>query len=140
MLPEIICLGAVNVDLVYRVADLSGFLDRWGTGLRPGGEEALTGAAEARLQDLLAAFARPNGRFGGGQAANTAGALARLGFPVALVGRVGADADGDFLRGSLTGVNLDYLAQQGESGRAYILTAPNDPERQRTILVAPNTN
>ena len=71
------------------------------------------------------------------QAANTAYALARLGFPVALVGRIGADSDGDFLKDSLTGVNLDYAVQAGESGRAYILL---DPEGERTILVAPNTN
>ena len=84
-----------------------------------------------------AELARPAGRFGGGQAANTAYALARLGVPVALVGRLGADPDGDFLKDSLTGVNLDYVVQEGESGRAYILL---DPEGERTILVAPNTN
>jgi ribokinase len=137
MFPEVICLGAVNVDLVYRVDDPVGLLNLWGSGLNPGGEEALTRAQETRLQELLAIHARPAGRFGGGQAANTAYALARLDFHVALLGRVGADADGDFLRDSLPGVNLDYLVRQGESGRAYILV---DPEGERTILVAPNTN
>ncbi|MCX5893322.1 MAG: carbohydrate kinase family protein, partial [Deltaproteobacteria bacterium] len=63
--------------------------------------------------------------------------LARLGFPAALVGRLGADADGIFIRESLAGVNLDYVVQAGESGRAYILV---DPEGERTILVAANTN
>jgi ribokinase len=137
MQPEVICLGAVNVDLVYRVDDLADLLGRWSTGLQPGGEEALTRADEARLRHLLAGYDRPAARFGGGQAANTACALARLGVPTALVGRVGADADGDFLKHSLAGVNLDYLAQAGESGRAYILV---DPQGERTILVAPNTN
>jgi len=98
---------------------------------------ALSPRDEARLRDLLEKLARPAGRFGGGQAANTAYGLARLGVPVALVGRLGADPDGDFLKGSLTGVNLDYLVQAGESGRAYILL---DPEGEHTILVAPNTN
>ena len=137
MLPQIICLGAVNLDLVYRVDDLAGFLEAWGTGLTPGGEEPLTRAAEARLQGLLPSYGRPPFRIGGGQAANTAYALARQGFPVALVGRVGADADGDFLKDSLAGVNLVYLVQEGESGRAYILV---DQAGERTILVAPNTN
>ena len=137
MQPQVFCLGAINVDLVYQVADLAGFLRNWGTGLTRGGEEALSGEAEARLRDLLGHFGRPSGRFGGGQAANTAYALARLGFPAALVGRLGADEDGIFIRDSLRGVNLDYVVQAGESGRAYILV---DPEGERTILVAPNTN
>jgi ribokinase len=137
MQPEVFCLGAVNLDLTYRLDDLSGFLQEWGTGLTRGGEEALGRADEARLQDLLRRLARPQGRLGGGQAANTAYALARLGVPVALVGRLGAGPDGDFLKDSLTGVNLDFVVQEGESGRAYILL---NPEGERTILVAPNTN
>ena len=101
MQPQVFCLGSINVDLVYRVDDLAGFLRNWGTGLTRGGEEALSGEAEARLRDLLGRFGRPSGRFGGGQAANTAYALARLGFPAALVGRLGADEDGIFIRDSL---------------------------------------
>jgi len=137
MQPKVFCLGAVNLDLTYRVDDLAGFLQNWGTGLTRGGEDALSREAEARLRNLLEKFARPAGRFGGGQAANTAYGLARLGVPVALLGRLGADPDGDFLKDSLTGVNLDYVVQEGESGRAYILL---DPEGERTILVASNTN
>jgi ribokinase len=137
MQPEVFCLGAVNLDLTYRVDDIDGFLRIWGTGLSRGGEEALPTAAEARLQDLLDRYAQPSARFGGGQAANTAYALARLGVPVALVGRVGTDADGFFIREGLGGVNLDYLVQAGETGRAYILM---DVQGERTILVAPNTN
>jgi sugar/nucleoside kinase (ribokinase family) len=133
----VICLGAINLDLKFAVEDLEGFLRQWGTGLSPGGEEAVTRAEEARLLDLLARYGRPAGRFGGGMAANTAYALACLGIPVALVGRVGQDADGEFLRESLAGVNLEHVRVQGESGRAYILT---DQEGERTILVAPNTN
>ncbi len=47
------------------------------------------------------------------------------------------DADGEFLKESLAGVDLAHVVTQGESGRAYILT---DREGERTILVAPNTN
>lgn len=137
MQPEVFCLGAVNLDLTYRVDDIKGFLRHWGTGLRRGGEEALSPAAEARLQNLLGRWAQPAARFGGGQAANTAYALARLEVPVALVGRVGADADGFLVKDGLSGVNLDYLVQAGETGRAYILV---EASGERTILVAPNTN
>lgn len=133
----VVCLGAVNLDLLYEVADLEGFLAAWDTGLARGGEEALSPEGEARLQEILPRFARAAGRAGGGQAANTAAALARLGAPTVLMGRVGADEDGVFLRENLAGVDLDHLVIAGESGRAYILV---DPEGERTILVAPHTN
>jgi ribokinase len=133
----VVCLGAVNLDLLYEVDNLEEFLAAWGTGLTRGGEEALAPGEEQRLKDLLPRFARATGRSGGGQAANAAYALARLEVPVVLVGRVGADEDGAFLQESLSGVNLEHLVTQGESGRAYILV---DAEEERTILVAPNTN
>jgi ribokinase len=131
------CLGAINLDLKFQVQDLAGFLQEWGTGLARGGEEAVSRSQEPRLQELLARYGRPAGRFGGGMAANTAYALACMGMPVALVGRLGQDDDGHFLKESLAGVNLDHVITKGKSGRAYILV---DPEGERTILVAPNTN
>jgi ribokinase len=134
---HIVCLGAVNLDLLYEVADIEGFLAAWGTGLTRGGEEALSPEEEQRLQAILPRFARASGRSGGGQAANAAYALARLEVPVVLLGRVGADDDGAYVKESLAGVNLDHLVTQGESGRDYIL---RDPEGERTILAAPNTN
>jgi ribokinase len=79
----------------------------------------------------------PAGRCSGGGAANTAYALARLGISVALVGRVGQDADGEFIKESLAGVDLTHMVTRGESGRAYILVGPAG---ERTTLVAPNTN
>ncbi len=123
--------------MLYEVDDLPAFLAAWGTGLTRGGEVALSPAEEKRLAGLLPRFARLTGRAGGGQAANTAYALSRLEVPVILVGRVGADEDGAFLKKSLIGVNLEHLVTEGESGRAYILV---DPEGERTILVASNTN
>ncbi|MFZ5448250.1 MAG: carbohydrate kinase family protein [Thermodesulfobacteriota bacterium] len=137
MSPKIICLGAINLDLKFQVEDLESFLKEWGTGLTRGGEEAISQAQEIRLQELLARHGHQVGRFGGGMAANTAYALAGLGIPVALVGRVGEDAAGQFLKQSLAGVDLSHVVAQGKSGRAYILA---DPDGDRTILVAPNTN
>ncbi|MBW1992443.1 MAG: carbohydrate kinase family protein [Deltaproteobacteria bacterium] len=136
MAVRVVCLGAVNLDLIYRVEDLSPFIEAV-PGLTPGGEAALDAAAEERVQELLARQGRLMGKSGGGQAANTAFALARLGLPAVLVGRVGQDEDGRFLKESLVGVNLEYLRQAGESGRAYVLV---DTGGERTILVAPNTN
>ncbi len=134
--PPIICLGAVNVDLLYRVEDLAPFLAEFPL-LSRGGEMAVGGKEQRVLRALLQRHARFLERQGGGQAANTALALARLGLSAALVGRVGADEDGEFLTAGLPGVDLEYLCRTGESGRAYILV---DPEGERTILVAPNTN
>jgi ribokinase len=137
MSPQVICLGAINLDLKFQVEDITALLKDWGTGLTQGGEEAIAGDQEARLKELLKRYGRPAGCFGGGMAANTAYALAHLGIPVVLVGRVGNDAEGQFLKESLAGVNLDHIITKGESGRAYILV---DPKGERTILVAPNTN
>ena len=134
---SVVCLGAVNLDLFYEVDDLEGFLAAWSTGLTRGGGEVLSRQEEKRLRDLLPRFARPIGRSGGGQAANAAYALGRLEVPVILLGRVGVDEDGAFLKESLAGVNLNHLVTQGESGRSYILV---DSEGERTILAVPNTN
>lgn len=136
MMPQIVCLGALHVDLTYRVEYLAPFLEAWPS-LPPGGEMALSPPEESRLLPLLDRYGHSLGRSGGGQAANTAYALAKMGLDTALVGRVGADPDGAFLKESLAGVNLDYLTADGASGRTYILL---DPEGKRTILAAPNTN
>ncbi|MFZ5453674.1 MAG: carbohydrate kinase family protein [Thermodesulfobacteriota bacterium] len=136
MFSAIVCLGAINVDLLYQVTDLGPFLSVWPE-LRPGGEVALAPGEERRIQELLSSWGLFQGKHGGGQAANTAWALAKMGLNPALVGRVGADADGAFLKENLAGVNLDYLTTDGASGRTYILL---DPEGRRTILAASNTN
>lgn len=94
---QVICLGAVNMELLYRAPELGPFLEGR-PDLRRGGEVALEPGEEAWLQDLLCRHATLIARQGGGQAANTAYALARLGLEVALAGRVGADGDGAFLR------------------------------------------
>jgi ribokinase len=136
MKSTVICLGAINLDLIFQAETLDPFAAII-PGLRAGGEYALGAEQESRLQSLLSQYATLIGRSGGGQAANTAFALARLGIPVILWGRVGADTDGDYLRQGLAGVDCHYLKQQGASGRAYILV---DGAGERTILVSPNTN
>ena len=134
---DVVCLGAVNLEMLYEVHDLEGFLTAWDTHLTPGGQEVLSAEEEKRLTALLPRFARAAGRVAGGPAANMASALAKLEVPVVLLGRVGADEDGVFIKESLPGVNLDHLVTEGESGRAYILA---DSEGKCTILTAPNTN
>jgi ribokinase len=137
MKAQVVCLGPINLELLYPVDKIEEFLAAWGSGLVRGGEETISPEEEQRLKALLPRCAPPPGRVGGGRAAATASALARLEVPVALVGRVGADQDGAFLRESLTGVNLDHLLVHGDSSRTYILA---DPQGERTRLAAPNPN
>ena len=131
----VVCLGAINLEMLYEVSDLGGFLMAWGTGLARGGMEILTPAAEPRLAELLPRFARPAGPRGGGRAAHTARGLARLEIPVTLLGLVGADQGGILIKESLPGVNLEHLVVRGESSRAYILM---DSEGMATTLAAPS--
>jgi sugar/nucleoside kinase (ribokinase family) len=131
----VVCLGAVNLEMLYEVGDLDGFLMAWGSDLSRGGLEILTPAAEPRLGELLPRFARPTGRRGGGPAADTARFLARLEIPVTLLGLVGADQGGILIKESLPGVNLDHLVVRGESSRAYILV---DSEGMATTLATPS--
>ncbi len=78
----------------------------------------------------------------GGKGANQAVAAARLGAQVAMVGRVGADADGVRLRAALEreGVNVRWvLAEQGSrTGRALI--AVDRETGENTIVVSPGAN
>ncbi|MFC1415196.1 ribokinase [Streptacidiphilus cavernicola] len=78
----------------------------------------------------------------GGKGANQAVAAARLGAQVAMVGRVGADADGVRLRAALEreGVNVRWvLAEQGaRTGRALI--AVDRETGENTIVVSPGAN
>jgi ribokinase len=78
----------------------------------------------------------------GGKGANQAVAAARLGAQVAMVGRVGADADGVRLRAALEreGVSIRWvLVEQGaRTGRALI--AVDRETGENTIIVSPGAN
>lgn len=68
----------------------------------------------------------------GGNAANTAASVAKLGLPVQLVGKVGTDNFGDFLAGALTrvGVNTQAVARDPQAPTSVsIVTVHSDAER-----------
>jgi ribokinase len=78
--------------------------------------------------------------FFGGKGANQAVAVARLGYPVSMVGNVGNDAFGTQLRDGLAeaGVNAEYVGTvEGSSGTALIITAANG---ENSIVVVPGAN
>jgi ribokinase len=115
MNPRIVVVGSLNADLVVGVSRF------------PAPGETLSG-----------------GRFDvfpGGKGGNQAAAAARLGGHVAMVGQVGADSQGDWLRRSLaeTGADVTMVAtdERVSSGVALITT---DAGGQNTIVVVAGAN
>ncbi len=107
-------LGGLNVDLVVRVPALPG-----------PGETALGAELE---------------RHAGGKGGNQAVAAARAGAAVRVVGAVGSDPDGAWLRGGLAaeGIDVTWLTTApGATGIALIAVAPDG---QNQIVVARGAN
>jgi ribokinase len=76
----------------------------------------------------------------GGKGANQAVAVARLGYPVRMIGRVGSDAFGERLRAQLVESGVDASCVQnseGPSGVAVIAVAQNG---ENAIVVTPGAN
>lgn len=76
----------------------------------------------------------------GGKGANQAVAVARLGYPVQMIGKLGSDAPGQQLRTHLesAGVGLECVAQtEGASGVAMIVVAGDG---DNCIVVTPGAN
>jgi sugar/nucleoside kinase (ribokinase family) len=129
---DLIGCGALNLDLIYR---LPADAPLWSQLPPPGSELAVTPELRASVEAGLAGLAPA--RSGGGQAANTAYALARLGFSSAMLGRVGADDEGGFLIEQLAPCDPRYVARAGESGRVYVLLN-DDGERRNLVWPAAN--
>jgi ribokinase len=76
----------------------------------------------------------------GGKGANQAVAVARLGYPVRMIGNVGSDAFGEELRAQLVRSGVDARSVQtskGPSGVAMIAVAPDG---NNAIVVTPGAN
>ena len=129
---DLIGCGALNLDLIYRLPRTFALWDELGP---PGSEAQVDDAVRATLDEALAHVAPT--RAGGGQAANTAYALARLGYRAAMVGRVGADDDGHFLLDELAPAEGRLVKRAGETGRVYVLL---DEDGERRNLVWPAAN
>lgn len=79
--------------------------------------------------------------FPGGKGANQAVAIARLGAPVAMIGRVGQDDFGEALLRSAArdGVNISAITRDPEAATGVALITV-DAAGQNTIVVAPGAN
>ncbi|MFQ5835210.1 MAG: carbohydrate kinase family protein, partial [bacterium] len=76
---------------------------------------------------------------GGGSAANTVYALAKMGFSCGYLGKVGKDEEGDFLLEGLmkVGVNTEKIRRDGRSGLCVVLLGKR---KDRSIIILPHTN
>ncbi len=124
-------VGALNVDLIYRV-DGSALKDE----VKPGSEIQGTEEEFGSLLDLLEEEAVLMHRSGGGSAANTMYALHRTGFETGVMGVVGTDEHGDFLIDSLEGVDCSRVKRIDGTGLCISIISDNE----RSLLVLPNAN
>ena len=113
---KILVAGSLNMDQIVRVPRI------------PALGETLLGAGSLKLVP-------------GGKGANQAVAMARLGAPVAMAGRVGNDPFGERLLSSLRSDNVDtgliVVDQEEASGVAFIFLTPDG---NNAIVVAPGAN
>jgi len=112
---EIVVVGSCNLDLVVAVGQIPKV-----------GETILGGDLE---------------RISGGKGANQAVAASRLGNSVAMIGRVGDDDAGIFLRGEMdaNGVNTEFLFKtSGVPSGVALIAVQNDGDN--TIVVSPGAN
>lgn len=129
---DVVGLGALNVDMVYEV-DLASF------GLEAGRERIGSYEEFKGLLKLLKNRGKVKVKSGGGSAANTIYALAKLGFSCGYLGKVGKDEEGNFLLEGLSKVEVDTskIKRNKKSGVCLVLL---DKSKDRTIIVLPNAN
>jgi sugar/nucleoside kinase (ribokinase family) len=133
---DVIGIGALNLDLLYEVADLA-VLRKEGWPLQAGREHSLSLAEFRQLLQELASEGTLRFRSGGGSAANTIVALARMGLQTGFVGRVGADEEGAFILGEMKGVDLTQVKAGEASGICLVVL---DSYRDRALVVQPHAN
>jgi ribokinase len=129
---DLVGCGALNLDLIYRLPRDFPLWEELGP---PGTEQLLEPAVRKAVDEALAHITPV--RSGGGQAANTTYAMARLGYHAAMVGRVGADDDGAYVLQELQPGDGQAVKRDGETGRVYVLL---DENGERRNLVSPGAN
>ncbi|MBN2374377.1 carbohydrate kinase family protein [bacterium] len=133
---DVIGIGALNWDIIYELPNLN-ILDELDISISPGREIHLEGVILKPLLILLERYGKKKAESGGGQAANTAYALARMGFKTKVIGKTGNDRWGDLILQCLSGVDTTGVAREGESGICISILTPDE---ERSLIVFPNVN
>jgi ribokinase len=132
----IVGFGALNLDLIFEVEDLKSISSK-GVHLDPGKEDF---GSDEEFESLLGQLKRLGTlklKSGGGSAANTLVALARMGFPTGFIGKVGEDEEGDFLLENLKPVRIDQIRRGQRSGVCLVVL---DRHQDRFLFVRGNAN
>ncbi len=127
---DVIGFGAINLDLIYKVEDESVIRE-----LKIS-ETAISEKRFEKLKRLLRDKAELKLKSGGGSAANTVYALAKMGFETGYLGKVGKDEEGKFLRRSLRPVDTRRVSSGERSGICLVLV----DGKERIIHILPNSN
>ncbi len=128
--------GALNLDLIFEVDDLKTVSpDKFR--MEPGKELFGSDQEFHSLLDLLNRFGTLKSKSGGGSAANTMVALARMGFPTKFIGKVGNDKEGDFLLESLKPIQTNLIRRGQRSGVCLVVL---DRHQDRFLFVQGNAN
>ena len=135
---DFVGFGALNVDVFYLLRPGSR-VDEIVPGLKPGGERMGDESEREIILKSAQQHADVTGRSGGGQAANTAVALARMGFQCGFLGKVGDDEMGDFLLESLENVDKSRIRRGGNSGMCLCIL-DQDGERANAVFPGCNDN
>lgn len=133
---DFVGFGALNLDVFYQLRP-GGRVDQVVPSLKPGGERMGDESERGIILRSAQKHADVMGRSGGGQAANTAVALARMGFQCGFLGKVGDDEMGDFLLESLENVDKSRIRRGGNSGMCLCIL---DQDGERANAVFPGCN
>jgi sugar/nucleoside kinase (ribokinase family) len=132
----IVGFGALNLDLIFEVEDLKS-ISLKGFRLDPGEEGFGSDEEFESLLEQLKRFGTLKSKSGGGSAANTIVALARMGFPTKFIGKVGEGEEGDFLLENLKPVQIDLIRRGQRSGVCSVVL---DHHQDRFLFVRGNAN
>lgn len=133
---NIVGFGALNLDLIFKVDDFKS-ISLKGAHLDPGEEGFGSDEEFQSLLKQLKQFGTLKSKSGGGSAANTMVALARMGFPTNFIGKVGEDEEGDFLIENLKPVQIDLIRRGQRSGVCLVVL---DSHQDRFLFVQGNAN
>ena len=132
----IVDFGALNLDLIFEVEDLKSISSK-GPPLDPGEEGFGSDEEFESLLEQLKRFGTLKSKSGGGSAANTIVALARMGFSTKFIGKVGEDEEGDFLLENLKPAQIDMICRGQRSGVCLVVL---DRRQDRFLFVWGNVN